>query len=53
LEDIKMSDFHTRAAVADHLRATNSAPVTTSEWVRLLNKIDEAQDIAARKTVAR
>lgn len=48
-----MKDFHVRAIVADHLQITNPAPSNTSEWTRLLNRIDEAQDVAARKAVSK
>ncbi len=43
-----MNDFHARAVAADFLKTQNPTPVTTSEWTKLLNQIDEAQDIAAR-----
>ncbi len=46
-----MIDFHARAIAADYLQTTIPTPATTSEWTRLLAKIDEAQDIAARKAV--
>lgn len=46
-----MDNFHSRAVAADYLQSTNPAPENTSEWLRLLDKIDEAQDIAARKAV--
>jgi hypothetical protein len=48
----KMTDnFHTRAIAADYLQATIPTPSSSSEWVKLLKQIDEAQDVAARKAV--